>query len=109
MYVCYTPPGPAMTPAASPQVLAQHPGVFHHYEPLSQRGVRQIRSGREAFQAQQLIHRLLDCRFQVGGLIGQRFFLHEISDAFNTILVVRWVRAIGWELYDEIEMIFFYR
>lgn len=45
------------------QVLAHHPAVFHHYEPLSTRGIRQVRSGRDAFQAQQLLHRLLDCRF----------------------------------------------
>lgn len=45
------------------QVLANHPAVFHHYEPLSPRGILQIRSGREAFQAQQLLHRLLDCRY----------------------------------------------
>ncbi|XP_042240730.1 carbohydrate sulfotransferase 3-like isoform X2 [Homarus americanus] len=45
------------------QVLANHPGVFHHYEPFSPRGVRQVRSGRDAFQAQQLLHRLLDCQF----------------------------------------------
>nr|XP_045586682.1 carbohydrate sulfotransferase 1-like [Procambarus clarkii] len=45
------------------QVLANHPGVFHHYEPFSPRGVRQVRSGRDAFQAQQLLHRLMDCQF----------------------------------------------
>lgn len=45
------------------QVLANHPAVFHHYEPFSPRGVRQVRSGRDAFQAQQLLHRLLDCQF----------------------------------------------
>ncbi|KAK8743580.1 hypothetical protein OTU49_001139 [Cherax quadricarinatus] len=45
------------------QVLANHPGVFHHYEPFSSRGVRQVRSGRDAFQAQQLLHRLMDCQF----------------------------------------------
>ncbi|CAL4063000.1 unnamed protein product [Meganyctiphanes norvegica] len=45
------------------QVLAYHPAVFHHYEPLSYLGVKQVRSGREAFQSQQLLHRLLDCKY----------------------------------------------
>ncbi|XP_064098541.1 carbohydrate sulfotransferase 3-like isoform X1 [Macrobrachium nipponense] len=45
------------------QVLANHPAVYHHYEPLSPKGIRQIRSGRDAVQAQQLLHRLLDCRY----------------------------------------------
>lgn len=45
------------------QVLANHPAVFHHFEPFSYLGVRQVRSGRDAFQAQQLLHRLLDCQF----------------------------------------------
>ncbi|KAA0190189.1 hypothetical protein HAZT_HAZT002699 [Hyalella azteca] len=45
------------------QVLQQHPGVFQHYEPFSYAGVRQIRSGTEAFQSQQFLHRLLECRF----------------------------------------------
>lgn len=46
------------------QALASHPAVFQHYEPFSPRGMRQLRSGREAFQAQQLLHRLLDCQFE---------------------------------------------
>ncbi|XP_069981653.1 carbohydrate sulfotransferase 3 isoform X2 [Penaeus vannamei] len=46
------------------QVLAHHPAVFQHYEPLSPQGIKQIRSGREAIQAQQLLHRLLDCRYE---------------------------------------------
>lgn len=46
------------------QVLQQHPGVYQHYEPFSYLGVRQIRSGSEAFQSQQMLHRLLDCRYQ---------------------------------------------
>ena len=46
------------------QVLQQHPGVFQHYEPFSYMGVRQIRSGTDAFQSQQLLHRLLECRFK---------------------------------------------
>lgn len=46
------------------QVLQEHPGVFQHYEPFSYLGVRQIRSGTEAFQSQQFLHRLLECRFQ---------------------------------------------
>lgn len=45
------------------QVLADHPAVFHHYEPLSYLGVKQVRSGKEAFQSQQLLHRLLDCQY----------------------------------------------
>lgn len=45
------------------QVLASHPAVFHHYEPFSTLGVRQIRSGRDAFQAQQMLHRLMDCQY----------------------------------------------
>lgn len=45
------------------QVLANHPAVFNHYEPFSSLGVRQVRSGREAFQAQQLLHRLMDCQY----------------------------------------------
>uniref|UniRef100_A0A2P2I056 Carbohydrate sulfotransferase 4-like n=2 Tax=Hirondellea gigas TaxID=1518452 RepID=A0A2P2I056_9CRUS len=45
------------------QVLQQHPGVFQHYEPFSYFGIRQIRSGSDAFQSQQLLHRLLECRF----------------------------------------------
>ncbi|XP_045131714.1 carbohydrate sulfotransferase 1-like isoform X2 [Portunus trituberculatus] len=45
------------------QVLAHHPAVFNHYEPFSPLGVRQVRSGREAFQSQQLLHRLMDCQY----------------------------------------------
>ena len=45
------------------QVLEQHPAVFQHYEPLSHIGIRQVRSGKDAFQAHQLVHRLLDCRY----------------------------------------------
>ncbi|XP_047473922.1 uncharacterized protein LOC125028568 isoform X1 [Penaeus chinensis] len=46
------------------QVLAHHPAVFQHYEPLSPQGIKQVRSGRDAIQAQQLLHRLLDCRYE---------------------------------------------
>lgn len=46
------------------QVLQQHPGVFQHFEPFSYAGVKQIRSGSEAFQSQQFLHRLLECRFE---------------------------------------------
>ncbi|XP_068236864.1 uncharacterized protein [Palaemon carinicauda] len=45
------------------QVLANHPAVYHHYEPLSAKGIRQIRFGRDAHQAQDLINRLLNCRY----------------------------------------------
>lgn len=56
------------------QVLLQHPGVFQHYEPFSYLGVKQIRSGAEAFQSQQLLHRLLDCRYE-----GQDQYLNYSS------------------------------
>ena len=45
------------------QLLQSHPGVFEHYEPFNYLGVRQIRSGKEAFQSQQMLHRLLDCKY----------------------------------------------
>lgn len=45
------------------EMLQSYPGVFQHYEPLSYIGPRQVRSGKEAFQAQQVIHRLLDCKY----------------------------------------------
>ncbi|RXG73900.1 Carbohydrate sulfotransferase 1 [Armadillidium vulgare] len=46
------------------QLLQTHPGVFQHYEPLSYIGVKQVRSGKDAFLAQQVIHRLLDCQYE---------------------------------------------
>lgn len=53
------------------QVLASHPAVFNHYEPFSPLGIRQVRSGRDAFQAQQMLHRLMDCQY-----VGQEDYLN---------------------------------
>ncbi|XP_045625224.1 carbohydrate sulfotransferase 1 [Procambarus clarkii] len=45
------------------ELLASHSAVYNHYEPLLQFGLRQIRDGQDAVEAQKIIHDLLSCRY----------------------------------------------
>ena len=44
------------------ELLASHPGMYNHYEPLLQFGLKQIREGNDASTAQKLVMDLLTCK-----------------------------------------------
>lgn len=68
------------------ELLASHPAVYNHYEPLMQFGLRQIRDGDDSDKAQKLVHSLLLCNYN-----GQDDYINtavKIRDMFsrNTVL-----------------------
>ncbi len=44
------------------QILADHPGVFNHYEPLMHFGLEQVRSGEKAVEAVSHLRDLFKCK-----------------------------------------------
>ncbi|KAK7074722.1 Sulfotransferase [Halocaridina rubra] len=70
------------------ELLASHPAVYNHYEPLMQFGLKQIRDGADSVHAQKLIHDLLSCKYQ-----GQNDYIStalKITDMFSR-------NAVLWE------------
>ncbi|CAL4181683.1 unnamed protein product, partial [Meganyctiphanes norvegica] len=45
------------------ELLASHPAVYNHYEPLMQFDLHQVRDGGDALKAQKLVHDLLSCSY----------------------------------------------
>ncbi|XP_076068006.1 carbohydrate sulfotransferase 1-like isoform X2 [Oratosquilla oratoria] len=46
------------------ELLASHPAVFNHYEPLTQFGLKRIREDSDAYEAIRVIRNLLGCRYE---------------------------------------------
>jgi len=46
------------------QILADHPGVFNHYEPLMHFGLEQVRSGEKAVEAVSHLRDLFKCKYK---------------------------------------------
>ena len=44
------------------ELLASHPGMYNHYEPLLHYGLKQIRDGKDADDAKKLVMELLSCK-----------------------------------------------